>query len=109
MTASADIREGVDLKSLSQGSVIDVETKSRHYQIECLGGNKMRISGHPAYCPSPVVAELRGSIDLEGTVESGCIRPGRHMVFLLEDHIPLTTSKILSVHVESLGESQLVH
>src|SRR5204862_4544447 len=99
MTASADIREGVDLKNLSQGSVIDVETKSRHYHIECLGGNKMRISGHPNYCPSPVLAELRGSIDLEGTVEWGCIRPGRHMVFLL-DHVPLTTSKVLSVHVD---------
>jgi len=109
MIASADVQEGVDLNSLSRGSLVDVETRSRHYLIECLGGNTMRISGHPEYCPSPVRAELKGSIDLEGTVESGCIRPGRHMVFLLEDHIPLTTSKVLSVHVDQPGSSQLVH
>jgi hypothetical protein len=39
--------ELVDCKSLAQGSLIDVETKSRHYWIECLGGNAIRISGHP--------------------------------------------------------------
>jgi len=106
MTASVDVREGVDLKNLSPGSVVDVETKSRHYLIECLGGNTMRISGHPDYCPAPVLAELKGSIDVAGTVETGCIRPGRHMIFLLDDHIPLTTSKVLSVHV---GSSELIH
>ena len=46
--------EWVDLKSMSPGSQIDVETKSRHYHIECLGGNSMKISGHPDYCPTPV-------------------------------------------------------
>ena len=41
--------ELVDSHSLAPGSRIDVETKSRHYQIECLGGNAIRISGHPEY------------------------------------------------------------
>ena len=109
MTASMDVLEGVDLKSLSPGSLIDVETKSRHYLIECLGGNTMRISGHPEYCPAPVLAELKGSIDLAGAVETGFIRPGSHMVFLLDDHIPLTTSKVLSVHVDEPDSSLRVH
>jgi len=34
---------GVDLNSLRPGSMIDVETKSRHYHIECLGGDKIRV------------------------------------------------------------------
>jgi hypothetical protein len=109
MTASADVLEEVDLKTLSPGSLVDVETKSRHYLIECLGGNTMRISGHPEYCPAPMLAELQGSIDHEGTVETGFIRPGRHMVFLLDDHIPMTTSKVLSVHVDQPDSSQRVH
>ena len=36
--------ELVDCNSLAPGSRIDVETKSRHYQIECLGGNALPIS-----------------------------------------------------------------
>ncbi len=31
----------------------DVETKSRHYRIECLGGHAIRISGHPEYVRYP--------------------------------------------------------
>jgi hypothetical protein len=55
--------ELVDCKSLLRGSLIDVETKSRHYRIECLGGNAIRIAGHPEYCPNPVPAQLHGSVD----------------------------------------------
>jgi hypothetical protein len=109
MTASADVLQGVDLKSLSPGSLVDVETKSRHYLIECLGGNTMRISGHPQYCPAPMLAELQGSVDLAGDVEKGCIRPGKHMAFLLDEHIPMTTSKVLSVHVDKPDSSRLIH
>lgn len=44
--------ELVECKSLERGSLIDVETKSRHYQIECLGGDRIRISGHPEFAQS---------------------------------------------------------
>ena len=100
----------VDLKSMSPGSHIDVETKSRHYHIECLGGNAMKISGHPDYCPTPVVAELQGSTDANGTFESGAIKPGNHLVFLLGKRVPVTTSKILSIQVDrSDNSSQSIH
>ncbi len=92
--------EMLDCTSLAPGSLIDVETKSRHYKIECLGGNSVRISGHPEYCPEPVAAELQGSVDREGTLEFGFIGRGMRMMFLVGDHRPVTTSRILSVHVE---------
>ena len=41
--------EMVDCQNLTPGSLLDVETKTRHYKIECLGGNKIRISGHPEF------------------------------------------------------------
>jgi len=87
-------------KSLAPGSVIDVETKSRHYRIECLGGNSIRISGHPDYCPEPAPAQLQGSVDKEGVLELGLIGRGRRLVFLLDKDRPVTTSKILHVRVE---------
>ena len=100
MTTSPEVREGVDLKSLSPGSLIDMETKNRHYRIEYLGGTTMRISGHPAFCPSPVVAELQGSVNREGICEMSAITPGKRVVFVLDEHIPVTTSKVVSVHVD---------
>jgi hypothetical protein len=80
--------------------LIDVETKSRHYRIECLGGSAIRISGHPDYCPVPVPAQLHGSVDKEGTLELGLIGRGMRLMFLLNDHRPVTTSRVLHVHVD---------
>jgi hypothetical protein len=92
--------EMLDWTSLPPGSRIDVETKSRHYYIECLGGNSVRISGHPDYCPEPMPAQLQGSLDREGTFERGFIGIGMRLMFLLNEQRPITTSRVLSVHVE---------
>ena len=109
MTTSAESPKGVDLNSLNPGSLIDMETKNRHYTIECLGGNTMRISGHPKFCPVPVLAELEGSVNRDGTLATGSIRPGSHVVFLLNEHVPVTTSRVLSVHVDQPKSSHSVH
>src|SRR2546426_9882174 len=93
---SAELVEG---KSLARGSLIDVETKSRHYRIECLGGNAIRISGHPEYCPEPVPAQLHGSIDKEGVMELGHLGSGKRLMFFLNGNRPVTTSRVVSVHV----------
>ena len=92
--------ELVDCRSLVRGSLIDVETKSRHYRIKCLGGNAIRISGHPQYCPDPVPAQLHGSVDKEGILELGLIGRGQRLMFLLDEHGPVTTSRVLRVHVD---------
>jgi hypothetical protein len=92
--------EMLDWTSLAPGSLIDVETKSRHYLIECLGGNQVRISGHPDYCPQPVPALLQGSVDREGTFERGFLGRGMRMMFVVAEHRPVTTSRVLSLRVE---------
>jgi hypothetical protein len=93
MTPSSDIA-GVDLNSLPPGSMIDVETKSRHYHIECLGGDKIRVSGHPDYCPEPVPAHLLG-----------LLARGAHLKFMLNDRRPVTTSRVISLHVDQPVDS----
>jgi len=100
MTASSEIPAGVNPASLRPGSLIDVETNSRHYRIECLGGSAIRISGHPEYCLTPVAAHLHGSIDSEGSLDLGLIEPSRRVVFFLNGNRPLTTSRVMSVHVD---------
>lgn len=92
--------EILNCENLEAGSMIDVETTSRHYLIECLGGTSIRVSGHPEYCPEPVSASLQGSVDREGVLEVGSIGCGMRMVFLLKDSHPITTSRVLSMSVE---------
>ena len=91
--------ELVDSNSLVPGSRIEVETKSRHYQIECLGGNAIRISGHPEYCPNPVPARVHGSLDRKGGLEFGLIGRGMRFIFLLTDDRPVTTTRVLRIQV----------
>jgi hypothetical protein len=100
MMSPSEVVEGVDLKNLRAGSLIDVETKSRHYRIEFLGGSAIRISGHPEFCPHPELAQLQGSTNEEGVVEVGLIEPGMHLTFFLKGSHPVTTSRVVSVHVD---------
>ena len=95
-----DSVELVDCSNLAPGSLIDVETKTRHYRIECLGGSSIRISGHPEYCPAPVPARLHGSVDREGSMEFGMIGRGRRRMFFLDGQRPVTTSRVVHVHIE---------
>jgi len=92
--------ELVDCSNLVRGSLIDVETKSRHYRIECLGGSAIRISGHPEYCPDPVPAQLHGSVNKEGDLELGLIGRGMRLMVFLNDRRPVTTSRVLHVRVD---------
>jgi hypothetical protein len=101
MTGTAELLDEVDLQSLEEGSVIDVETKSRHYRIEYLGDDQAWISGHPKLCPFPVRAQIEGSIGGSG-IEPGSIRQGMHLVFRrLDDRVPVTTSEITGIKAET--------
>jgi hypothetical protein len=59
MTENTELLTGVYLSSLDTGSAVDLETKSRHYRIEYLEGDRIRISDHPRWCPTPVLVLLR--------------------------------------------------
>jgi hypothetical protein len=91
--------EYVDLANLDRGVQIDVETRNRHYRIECLGGGDIMISGHPEFCPAPVAGHLQGSSDKAGVLEPGLIGRGKYLCFLLDSQRPITTSRVVSLHL----------
>jgi len=86
--------ESVDCMGLPPGSLVEVETKNRVYRIECLGGNAVRISGHPEYCPTPVSGHLQGS-----ETEAGVIERGQRLQLVLDHRGPLITSRVTDVRV----------
>jgi hypothetical protein len=92
--------EFVDCAGLPPGSLLDVETRNRHYRIECLGGSAIRISGHPEYCPSPAPGRV---------LEAGVIERGKHLHFLLQDCRPVTTSRVTRLRVHKPSRSSSIH
>jgi len=100
MLATTESIEGIFLHDLARGSVIDVETKSHHYRIEYLGGDEIRISGHPSLCPTPVPAQLRGSVGPAGTLQAGYVGRGLRLAFRRRDDDLVVTSAINDVWLE---------
>ncbi len=99
MQTMTESLNGVYLHSLDPGSILDVETKSRHYTIEYVGGDEILISGHPSLCPSPVSAELRGSLESTGEVKRGYVGRGLRLAFRrLTDDLPVVTSPVQDIH-----------
>jgi hypothetical protein len=100
MTEKTEAVEGVYLNSLGAGSTIDLATKSRHYRIEHLEGNRIRISGHPLWCPTPTLARLCGSRSGSSGFADSYIGCGMQLVFeRLDDGVPVTTSVITNIRV----------
>jgi len=90
--------ESVDCMDLPPGALVEVETKNRCYRIECLGGNAIRISGHPEYCPTPVPGQLENSSSEDS---AAIIGRGKRLQFRLENGAPVITSKVTNVRVET--------
>ena len=97
---TAQLLDGVYLRTLDTGAIINVETRSRRYRLEYLEGDRIRISGHPQWCPAPTLARLQGSRGgSEGFVE-GYIGCQMRLVFeRLDNCIPVTTSEVTDVRV----------
>lgn len=100
MPVTTELGAGVYLSSLNPGSVLDVATKHHCYRIEYLGGENIKISGHPTICPTPILAQLLGSAHHAGPVEIGFVCSGMRLVFRrLNEHLPVRTSEVTEVRV----------
>ena len=96
-------REGVDLDAVAPGSILELQTGHNLYRLENLGDGKALISGHPTYCPQPVVAEIQGSIGTTGFLQWHFIEKGNGLVFLLGEHGPVRTSRITEIRTSKPG------
>ena len=100
MAEKAELLEGLYLNHLTGGTTIDLETRSRHYQIEYVEGDRVRISGHPRWCPTPTLARLCGSRGGSTGFAAGYIGCRMRLVFeRLDDCMPVTTSEVTDIHV----------
>jgi len=57
----SEIDGGVELARLETGAVLEVTTRNHTYTVENRGDGQILISGHPKYCPEPVLVRFNGS------------------------------------------------
>jgi len=80
------IKTGIDLETLPIGAVLEVRTGGHTYRIVNRGAGRAVISGHPRYCPSPVLALLADTL-----------APGMRLQFEIPHYGVVATSLIKEV------------
>lgn len=89
--------EGVHLDELEVGAVIELQTGHHIYRLENMGNGNALISGHPTYCPQPLMVQVHGSIDETGHLKWQFIGKGMRLVFMPAVRGVVWTSRIQSI------------
>jgi hypothetical protein len=97
----SEIEGGVHLRDLRPGAILEVQTRQRRYTIVNQGGGDALISGHPEYCPVPVLVKIHGSTWGGSMLKEQFIGRGMHLEFRHPKFLPITTSRIVAVRERS--------
>ena len=93
----SEIEGGVYLRDLLPGTVLEVQTRNRVYTIVSESDGEAWISGHPVYCPDPVLVNIHGSTWGGSMIKERFIGRGLHLEFGHPDLWVITTSRIVDV------------
>jgi hypothetical protein len=88
---------GVSMDELPRGAVVEVVTGHTTSRVENRGDGKALISGHPTYCPTPVLVDLHGSVGSPAMLKIWFIGPGLKMEFSHPKFGVIRTSRVRSV------------
>ena len=93
----SQIEGGVHLGRLKPGDVLEVETQNRAYTICYRGSGEAWISGHPVFCPEPVLVNIHGSTWGGSMLKERFIGRGMCLEFAPPTNPAITTSVIVDV------------
>jgi hypothetical protein len=94
----SEIEGGVSLGDLSPSTVLEIETQNHRYTAVFLGESQAMISGHPEYCPEPVLVAIAGSTWGGSMLKLRYIGRGMHLEFSHPEYrSPIVTSRIQAV------------
>ena len=96
----SEIEGGVDLRQLPPESKLKVETRNREYTIVMKRDCDALISGHPEFCPEPVLVRISGSNWGGSMLKAAYLGRGMHMEFRHPDYKgPIITSRIVDIRL----------
>jgi hypothetical protein len=94
----SEIEGGVNLWELPSASTLEVCTQNRCYTLVIRGQGKALISGHPRFCPEPVLVTIAGSSWGDSMLKTSYIGRGMHLEFRHPSfERPIVTSRIVEI------------
>jgi len=97
----SEIEGGVHLRDVMPGTVLEVRTRNREYTIQYQGSGRALISGHPVFCPEPVLVNIHGSTWGGTMLKERFIGRGMCLEFAPPTYQAITTSVIVEVRESS--------
>ena len=93
----SEVEGGVYLRDLPCGAQIEVWTRNHCYRILKQNAGEAFISGHPDFCPDPVLVQLDGSNWGGSMLKQGFIGRGMRLEFRHPVFHVITTSPIAEI------------
>jgi hypothetical protein len=95
--AQSEIEGGVHLSHLPEGARLEIRTENRSYCFVYCGCGKALLSGHPQFCPEPVLVRIHGSTWGGSMIKAEFIGRGMRLEFRHPDYKTVITSRILEI------------
>jgi hypothetical protein len=96
--AQSEVEGGVYLHNLRRGSSLEIQTRHRSYTMVNCGGGLALISGHPEFCPRPVLVRILGSNWGGSMLKTSFIGRSMHLEFRHPEYrTPIVTSTIQEI------------
>ena len=97
----SEIEGGVFLENLPPATVLLIRTQHHCYTAVLLGGSQALISGHPDYCPQPVLVSIAGCTWGGSMLKLRFLGRGMHLEF----HHPEYRTPIVTSAIQEINES----
>ena len=93
----SEVEGGVYLKDLPEGHELVIRTENRSYHVVKQAKSTVLISGHPKFCPDPVLVNIHGSSWGGSMLKMAYIGRGMHLEFRHPEYRTVTTSRIVDI------------
>jgi hypothetical protein len=104
----SEVEGGVLLNDLPSATVLQIQTQHHCYTAVLLNDGSALISGHPKYCPQPVLVAIAGSTWGGSMLKRRFVGRGMHLEFRHPEYrTPIVTSAIKEICEMQLSEQLL--
>jgi hypothetical protein len=98
----SEIEGGVYLKDLPDQTTLEILTENRPYMLTVRRDGSAWISGHPQFCPEPVLVRIAGSNWGGSMLKSEYLGRGMQLEFEHPGyHAPIVTSPIVDIRLRA--------
>lgn len=98
----SEIEGGVYLRDLPDQSTLEVATQNRRYILVVHNDGNALISGHPEFCPEPVLVRISGSNWGGSMLKAAFLGRGMHLEYRHPKFRgPIVTSPIVDIRLKA--------